>query len=72
MVVLQLQTGQVLASARLAILLVIRVYTQVPTPAADQYENLNAVYDIALDAGTMTITGTSFDGSGTASQHSGC
>lgn len=34
--------------------------------AADQYENLNAVYDIALDAGTLTITGTSFDGSGTA------
>ncbi len=34
--------------------------------AADQYENLNAVYDIALDDEELTITGTSFDAAGDA------
>jgi len=33
---------------------------------ADQYENLNGVYDIALDAEELTITGTSFDAAGDA------
>lgn len=33
---------------------------------ADQYENLNGVYDIALDGAELTITGTSFDGNGDA------
>lgn len=31
---------------------------------ADQYENLNGVYDIALDAEELTITGTSYDAAG--------
>jgi len=33
---------------------------------ADQYESLNAVYDIELDGADMTITGTSFDAAGDA------
>ena len=33
---------------------------------ADQYENLNAVYDMAGSGANLTITGTSFDGAGTA------
>jgi len=33
---------------------------------ADQYENLNAVYDMAGSGANLTITGTSFDGAGAA------
>ncbi len=34
--------------------------------AADQYENLNGVYDIASAGATLTITATSFDPAGAA------
>jgi hypothetical protein len=33
---------------------------------ADQYENLNAVYDLAASGANLTITATSFDGGGVA------
>jgi hypothetical protein len=33
---------------------------------ADQYENLNGVYDMAASGADLTITATSFDGGGTA------
>lgn len=33
---------------------------------ADQYENLNGVYDMGLSGANLTITATSFDGGGTA------
>ncbi len=38
-----------------------------PTADADQYENLNGIFDIAVSGGTMTLTATSYE-PGTSTQ----